>query len=244
VRGVHVEDGERVTAGQELLRMESDELSSERVSTENEVRELVKQRDALRVQAQASAVLADRETAVRLEGELARTLAELEGAEQRLSLLASRIDALTARSPGAGVVATFQVRQNLEQRPVSRGELLLEVMDDQGEWRLELEVPEHRLGHVLKALEESEERTLPAEYVLATEVQTTYHADVREVATRANSSAEGTIVEVYADLPDDAGPAHPRIGAEVTAKIHCGERSLGYVLFGDVIEFVQRPVWW
>ena len=34
-----------------------------------------------------------------------------------------------------------------------------------------------------------------------------------------------------------------RIGAEVTAKIHCGQRSLGYVLFGDVVEFVQRYFW-
>jgi hypothetical protein len=31
-----------------------------------------------------------------------------------------------------------------------------------------------------------------------------------------------------------------RIGAEVRAKISCSDRSLGYVLFGDVIEFIQK----
>jgi hypothetical protein len=29
----------------------------------------------------------------------------------------------------------------------------------------------------------------------------------------------------------------------VTAKINCGKKSLGYVLFGDVIEFLQRKLW-
>ena len=30
---------------------------------------------------------------------------------------------------------------------------------------------------------------------------------------------------------------------EVTAKIDCGEQPLFFVLFGDVVEFVQRNVW-
>ena len=30
------------------------------------------------------------------------------------------------------------------------------------------------------------------------------------------------------------------IGAEVRAKINCGPRSLGYVLFGDVVEFIRQ----
>ena len=32
-------------------------------------------------------------------------------------------------------------------------------------------------------------------------------------------------------------------GAEVIAKIDCGRRSLGYVLFGDVIEFIRKRFW-
>ena len=31
-----------------------------------------------------------------------------------------------------------------------------------------------------------------------------------------------------------------RIGAEVRAKINCGQRSLGYVLFGDVVVVQSR----
>ncbi len=53
---------------------------------------------------------------------------------------------------------------------MKRGDALLEVMDASEPWRLEIQVPEHRIA--------------------------------------------------------------------------CGRRSLGYVLFGDVIEFVQRRFWW
>jgi hypothetical protein len=64
------------------------------------------------------------------------------------------------------------------------------------------------------------------------------------VATRSDQSEEsGTIFEVAARIDADQLP-HRRIGSDVTAKIHCGETSLGYALFGDVVEFLQRKVWW
>jgi len=66
-----------------------------------------------------------------------------------------------------------------------------------------------------------------------------------EIGTRTNESQKegSTIVELYVDInPNDLPARH--IGAEVTAKIHCGKRSLGYVLFGDVWEFIIRKVWW
>ena len=34
------------------------------------------------------------------------------------------------------------------------------------------------------------------------------------------------------------------IGADVRARINCGPSCLGDVLFGDVIEFVQKYLWW
>ena len=34
-----------------------------------------------------------------------------------------------------------------------------------------------------------------------------------------------------------------RIGAEVRARIDCGPAPLGFVLFGDVIEFVRVHLW-
>jgi hypothetical protein len=34
----------------------------------------------------------------------------------------------------------------------------------------------------------------------------------------------------------------PKIGATATAKIHCGKRAIGYVLFHDLIDFVRTKI--
>jgi hypothetical protein len=102
------------------------------------------------------------------------------------------------------------------------------------------------MGHLLRAMKASSDQTLPLEYVPATAVETTLKGKLRaaDIATRANQSQdEGAIVEVYAEINQD-DVKDRRIGAEVTAKVDCGKRSLFYVLFGDVVEFVQRHVWW
>jgi hypothetical protein len=126
---------------------------------------------------------------------------------------------------------------------VKRGDLLLEVMDPQGDWRLELDVPENRLGHVLQAQEKHADGRLPVRYVLATATEETYDGSLESISTRSViSETEGTVVPLYASLADVA-PRAPRIGAEVVAKIDCGRKSLGYVLFGDVIEFVRKRFW-
>ncbi len=91
----------------------------------------------------------------------------------------------------------------------------------------------------------SEAEQLTVDYIAATDVGNRKQGKLAEIATRSNESQKegSTIVELYVDINADDLPGR-RIGAEVTAKVHCGKRSLGYVLFGDVWEFILRKVWW
>lgn len=243
---VFVESGRPVTAGDPLLRIDSDDLNERYIVARSEVDELAKLRDSLRIQLQGALEEADRQEQRRLGAELMAAGIRLTAAERQADQLAGRIAALTVRAPIDGVVVTYQLSQNLEGRPVNRGELMLQVMNDHGPWRLELEVPDHRMGHVLRAIEQSESGQLNASYVPATAVEMTLQGIVHRdlIATRSNRSAQAeTVVEVFASIdPVDLPQRH--IGADVTARIDCGQQSLGYVLFGDVIEFVQRKVWW
>ena len=79
---------------------------------------------------------------------------------------------------------------------------------------------------------------------MATNPEDRYQGTLLSIESRSNAAVAKDRAVVRArvgiqkeDLRDR------RIGAEVTAKINCGQRSLGYVLFGDVIEFVQRYFW-
>jgi hypothetical protein len=209
----------------------------------------------------------------------------------------------------------------LLNRPVRRGEVLLEIKDDGGIWQLELEVEENRMGHLFDAQQEAleelvtelekamEQGTLQAapesltselqrltvdgklvlpkelgerqalldslnefldkeagpegqsealnalrakrdaldlrvEFVLATDAESTYEGKLSLVDTRVNSSEEaGSVVMVFVSFDKSQLPRDPRIGADVRAKVSCTEMSLGYVLFGDVVEFAQKYFW-
>ena len=243
---IHAEGGARVKAGQLLLELKNPELQAQLTAAESELIEKKEQTVVLNAQiAQARRNPDTQDEALRLQGQLAQTTIEIIGLEEQIAILGERQKHLKVYSPIDGVLATFQVEQKLLNRPVKSGETLVEVMDDRGAWRLELEVEEHRMGHFFEGQKKLHTEELPVEYVLATRPEDTYVGTVDTIATRADVAAEkGSIVEVYTkieagDLPSD----RRRIGADVRAKINCGKSSLGYVLFGDVVEFIQKQ-WW
>jgi hypothetical protein len=121
--------------------------------------------------------------------------------------------------------------------------VLISIMNEDGPWQLELKVEEARLGHLVRA-QEAAKAPLPIEFVLVMKPEQHYAATLKEVATRATLNEEQQlVVRSIADLDVDLGDQR-RIGAEVRARIDCGTKPVGYVLFGDVIEFVQRYLWW
>ena len=242
-----VEGGARVKAGSVLLVLKNKELETQLVSAQNLLAEKLKLLASLKAQIDEDRPESNEDELTRLLGQYRKTQVEIQGVEAQLEILQERVDDLIVRAPIDGVVATFQVEQRLMNRPIQRGEVLLEVMDDQKAWHLELNIEEHRMGHILRAAnrvrETDKSAHLRVEFRLATDPETTYDGQLTTVATRAAPSAElGNVVEMYVSI-DSENLADRRIGAEVRAKIDCGQRSLGFVLFGDVIEFIQKYFW-
>jgi hypothetical protein len=83
---------------------------------------------------------------------------------------------------------------------------------------------------------------LEVDYVLATEPGVTHRGKVRLIAARAEvHGEEGNTVLVKVDInKGDLDPEKLRPGASVSAKVHCGRRSIGYVYLHDAWAFVQR----
>jgi len=240
---IYVKSGDHVEEGQPLLKLRNDDLQAQLVAARNELAENRELLAALGAERDEALRTAQGEDKIRLEGQIVKTRIEIDAALEQMKILEGRTERLTVRAPLSGVMPTFQVDQLLMRRPVHRGEKLMEVMDETGPWRLELTVEEKRMGHILRAQQQLDKQDLDVEYYLATNVETTYDGHLERMATRTNASAEaGSIVEVYASIDADTLP-NRRIGAEVRAKINCGIKSLGYVLFGDVVEFFQRYFW-
>lgn len=239
---VLVASGARVQAGQLLVRLRNTELQSEIIATESQREEKRKQQSALLAERDEAIRTPSSERSNRIDGELAKANAELQSLERRLRILAERSQRLNVTSPIDGVVSTFEVDQLLKYRPVRRGEVLLEVMDDTGPWQLELAVDEHRTGHLFRARQEHTD-PLAVEYLLLTDPERTHQARLKDVGTRIVTSEDNVpVVEVLAALTEDQAVS-PRIGAEVRARVYCGRKSLGYAMFGDLIEFIQKYLW-
>ena len=237
---IQVRDGDIVQKGDVLIHLVSDELQSETVVLENRIREKKKLVASLRTRLQEANSMGTRKDAIIAEGEFVREQLELNGAVSQLALLKKRIAELTVLAPQDGVVVSFDLIQKLARRPVNRGDLLLEVMNPQGPWRLELEVPDYRMGHVMQELLRSNDHSASLTYVLANDVRKTWTGNLNKIATRTNvSETSGAYVRAYCSV-DERMENERRIGAEVNARITCGKCSILYSLVGDAWEFVQR----
>lgn len=238
-----VEGNDPVVEGQPLLKLRNDELSAELVKVQNELQEKNKLLHTLKAQYEEAEKNGKDDEKLRAKGKEVETQVEIDGALLQRQILIDRLERLTVRAPIAGTVTTFQVQQLLLNRPVKRGDLLLEVMDEKGDWQLELEIEEHRVGRVLKA-QKALSPDLAIEYRLLTSPETSYQATLSNLSTRTVTAEEkGTILEARAKLDTNKLPTRT-IGAEVRARIGCGKSYLGDVLFGDVIEFIQKYLWW
>lgn len=239
---VAVTSGQHVEPGDLLVQLRSNDLQTELLGTRTQLQEKRKLHGTLLAERDEASRSELKDRAYRIDGDLAKTQIEVHGLELQLRALEERLSLLRVTSTIAGVVSTFDVDQLLRHRPVRRGEVLMEIMNESGPWELELEVAEHRMGHVLNAQAHSD-RTLAADYLLMTSPERSFPAELKQVGTHTVISSDGLpVVKIRVGLPDHLDHSR-RIGAEVRARLYCGRSSLGYVLFGDFIEFIQRTLW-
>ncbi len=180
----------------------------------------------------------------RVAGQILEVKQQLLSIEQELALHEEKQAQLTVRSDRYGQVVTWQVKDLLLSRPVQRGQVLMELVDPRGAWELELHLPEKRLGHALAAQANAAEQqqSLGVTFQLSSHPGQEFVGQVVEIERRAVTQGEaGNMVLVRVAINKDS---LPELHSEttVTAKLHCGERPLGYVLFQDLIETVQAKV--
>ncbi|MCO6454053.1 MAG: efflux RND transporter periplasmic adaptor subunit [Pirellulaceae bacterium] len=242
VRRLLVAPDQQVAADQPLLQLASTELDLEleraetqRITTNKQLESIGIQRVTGDARPDAPEFRADQLSAQELEfAQLLRSQ------ERQIELIQRRIESLLVRSPLAGRVLTWDLEQTLQNRPVQRGQMLLRVADVAGPWQAELEVPAHRIGHVLAAWDDGQ-RPLAVRLTLGTDPGVVYPGTLLEVAQTASLNHRGQpVVMVKVRVEREIPQRHP--GATVNARIDCGRRSLGYVWLHDLIDTVRAKL--
>lgn len=243
VVSVLVEDGQNVLPGDVLLQLTSEVLQADIVATEVSVSENRKLVEALSARMSVLQASGSDKDSIELQAEMAKAEVDLAGAIETLNVLAGRREELTVRACDAGIVNGFRLRETLLRRPVDRGDKLLEIVKPDGDWRLELEIDEYRAGPVVQAMA-VEPNPPDVKYVLATKVNDERWAKLDSVASQVEISSNGQHYVLHAIASVSSEDIQSEyVGAEVFAKIYAGKRCLGYVLFGDVLDFLRRTIW-
>lgn len=244
IEDVLVKHDQEVAAGQLLIQQESVDLQNDIADTEGELRKVRNQREATELDVGDNRREYDQrvqEQSVALVGFNAQEEALL----RRLELLKAKQKDLELYSPIAGRVITWDPVEQLKGRTVSPGEKVLSIADPAGDWELEIYMPESKMRHVQEAWHKLGD-DLRVTFILATHPSNRLEGrvtDVDRVAEVRGESGNTVLVRVAFDQDKLREViAQPKVNAGVTAKIHCGERPVGYVMFHSLFDTFKRYV--
>ena len=282
VKTIHVVDGQKVTAGEPLFQLENADLESRAESLSGEI--LTAEKRLASITRMRLDPGSETSQTGRMALEKLQLESELKNLRAQQALIAKQQSQLLVTSPIDGTVVGWQLDRRLSDRPVTRGNLLVRVVDHTGPWSLRLNIPDYEAGPILDA-RETESDQLPVRFAVATDPNASFAADLTSVATaaRLNQAGEHVIdatALVNLDQPadkatsdqspssepqtdtvrpasigvtqldlslskgklDSFNPEDVRVGADVTARIACGKRSVMRSWFSDVFDFVDRNV--
>ena len=165
-------------------------------------------------------------------------------------------------SPLNGIVLTPNFQEEMTGRVFKPSDQILRVGNKEGNWEIELKIPQKHIGQVLQAFKSTEpidlDEELDVDLILRSAPTSTFKAKLarRSIGGEAtpnrddNNEAEPIVLAyVRIDGPgiDPAKSlAEKKVllvpGTEVVAKIRCGDHAMGYSLFYGVWEFIYEKV--
>jgi multidrug efflux pump subunit AcrA (membrane-fusion protein) len=256
VQKVLVAHGQLVHEGDILCELESKELEKEwkRLLAEKQAAE--SQQMHLNLQSRATGMREEEKASVKGQAHEAKIKAD--GAERQIRIIQEQLDSLKIRAPQDGIITTWEPQKTLKGRPVEIGTELLQIAAVSGEWEMEVEVPDDDMGPILAAQGRLQKEidggkkppgsTLEAYFVTATDPEHRYPGFVRRVGAKAETVEAKHVVKVTVGFTEKvrneflARNQSLRPGAEVRARVLCGEARLAYVLLRDVIHVFYETV--
>jgi multidrug resistance efflux pump len=244
VLGVFFGDGDKVEKGDKLVVLQNKELESQVADLQGKVATTTERLQSITTQTlHPSAKMTPGERA-NLEIQKAEAKQELDTHRKSLAIKTEELKNLTVLSPMSGRIISWDVKQNLQGRPVQMGDSLMVVADENGDWQLELFMPERRAGKLRQALLDAKEgQKVKVRFILMTDPGHTLNGTVRDVENSTFvHEDEGPCVRVKVDLEKaefEKLVKNPRPNASLTANVAVGRCSLAYYWFHEAWEYVE-----
>jgi multidrug efflux pump subunit AcrA (membrane-fusion protein) len=263
---VLVDHDARVKKGDILAKLDSFELQKELKQLFLDNTKALSQMNSLEIQAQKLNSSQENQEQLQVRAQQAEARITAKYTREQIEILNDQIESMNIRSPQDGIITTWEAKKNLLGRPVEIGTELLQVAATDGDWIMEVEVPDDDMGPILAAHSKLEKEiaegkkkvgtTLPAYFVPMTGPETLYEGYVVRIAPGAETMAESEqyknrhIVKVTVGFSDAVRKDYlarnqideMRPGAEVRARVDCGRTNLAYYLLRKPIQVFYESV--
>ncbi len=250
VSQVLVEEGQTVAKDTPLLQLKSRELQNEIDQLEGELQLNQDRLDELAGLRNRGADLTSRETD-RLEGEIKLLEVSQKTAASRLRILLEMEADLRVVASEAGTVTSWNVANQLNNKPVQAGEVLLTTYEPEGRWNLELAFPDYRVGEVAEAIEAAQKKDPKSgalvHFSLSSHPDQLFQARLVKLASHAiardpnDLQADSRVVLGLAELDATRLPLR-KDGAIARATIDCGQVAAIWLVFRDAYRAVSSRI--
>jgi multidrug efflux pump subunit AcrA (membrane-fusion protein) len=255
-----VDHGDRVKKGDLIARLDSREL-------QKELKKLIAERDKARSQSLILGAQEDKSSSSQTEdmqfqvkSQLAEARITAKSSNEQIEIIQEQIESMSIRAPQDGIITTWEVRKNLAGRPVEIGQELMAIAATGGDsdWVLEVDVPDDDMGPVLAAQSKLQAEiasgkkqpgaALQAYFVTATDPEHRYQGYIRRIAAKAETVEQKHVVKVTVGFDESvrrdflSRNQDLRPGAEVRARVDCGDARLAYVLLRKLVQVWYESV--
>ncbi|MBU6385737.1 MAG: biotin/lipoyl-binding protein [Planctomycetes bacterium] len=250
---VFIKHNDEVKKDQTLVRLKNNELEQQIQTTRGQYKQSLQQAYEWKRKLNSATTLTESER-IRLQQDYNQAEQEATNRQAELSLLEERQTKLQRLSPIDGVVTTWDVEKVLAARPVVTGQVLMTIADPNGPWEVEVMMPEKRMRYLDGAfktqgvykLDEAGQKYLDVEIILMTGPDVKHYGKLYQpaVGQRAELDPEDGAVVRMRCVPNDQAMLEisRRAGARVMADVKCGKRSVAFVCFYEVIEWIRANV--
>jgi len=237
----------QVRPGDVIVQLESAELQYELTTLMGEQATIAQQLDTISITLSQLGQLrmgtaGNRERFDELTAQSLELRIRNESLTQRIMLLQNEQQKLNLTSPIAGRIVTWDFTRKLRGRPVSQGDRLLEIVDTDGPWQLELHVPDHHFGYVSEAAK-TQSSPLKISFIERSNPTVQHSGEVVSIGRSTEVFSQyGASVRLIGTVEKDRLSDSVRPGTTVIAEIDCGRRSLGFVWLHDLWEAIRMNI--
>ncbi|MCU0718079.1 MAG: efflux RND transporter periplasmic adaptor subunit [Pirellula sp.] len=256
IERILVSDGEQVIAGQVLAVMHSPGLDLMAEEALGKLRAMAEKRNGLMVAINQATLDANSEaTQTNITSELLVLDAQEKHTRSMLEFVRSQQKELELKSPIDGVVVASEIKRELDQRPLKRGDSLFKVVQLDDQWHLQIKVADRDSYWIRRFYntDSNEQNAGSSDLSMApnrVRVQFDSLPDKQFDAfiTRVekfseNHLGQGSFQFVTASIDAEVAKEF-HMGSVATVTFLCGNESAWYVWCRPLVEFVQTRTGW